>query len=84
MSDDNGFFDRFDDALDMLVSGAITSAAEDDIDPADIMKDVVIALVSHAYFLAETVMSEQEAVALVTEILQGASEFDGKKARLDA
>ena len=81
--DTPSFFNQFDTALDMLVSGAIATA-EDEIEPADIVKDVVAALVCHAYFLAESVMSEPDAVALVTETLQSASEFNGRKARLDA
>ena len=82
--DDNYFAERFDDALDMLVSGAVANASEDEIEPADIVRDVVAALVCHAYFLAESVMSEPDAVALVAETLQSASEFNGRKARLDA
>ena len=82
--DDNYFAERFDDALDMLVSGAVANASEDEIEPADIVRDVVAALVCHAYFLAESVMSEPDAVALVAEMLQSASEFNGRKARLDA
>ena len=81
--DTPSFFDQFDTALDMLVSGAIANA-EDKIEPAGIVKDVVAALVCHAYFLAESVMSEPDAVALVAETLQSASEFNGRKARLDA
>ena len=88
-NDDDGpsessFFDQFETALDMLVSGAVANASEDELEPADIVKDVVTALVCHAYFLAESVMSEPDAVALVAETLQSASEFNGRKARLDA
>jgi hypothetical protein len=78
------FFDQFVSALDMLVSGAVANASEDEIEPAEITKDVVTALVCHAYFFAASLMSEAEAVALVTASLQSVSEFDGRKARLDA
>lgn len=78
------FFDRFDDALDMLVSGAVSTSEQEEIEPAEIVKDVVRALVAHAYDFAASVMSQADAVALVCAVLQSASEFDGKRARLDA
>jgi hypothetical protein len=81
---ETAFFGRFDDALDMLVSGAVASSEQEDIDPSEVVKDVVTALVVHAYDFAASVMSQADAVALVAAILQTASEFYGKKARLDA
>ena len=81
---ETAFFARFDDALDMMVSGAVAISEQEEIQPEDVVKDVVTALVVHAFDFAASVMSRADAVALVAAVLQTASEFDGKKARLDA
>ena len=83
-NDDEPSSITFFDALDMLVSDAVANASEDEIEPAEITKDIVTALVCHSYFLAASIMSAADATALVQASLQSVSEFDGRKARLDA